>query len=149
MKPSTPPFIQPVVIDASVWVSRILVTDTNHIAARNWIGRHLKGRGTLIAPTLFEIEVAAAVARVTQDKELARKQIAQVRRLNTKGVIRFVAASDPQFIRACVDLAIKQSLRAADATYATIAKSLGLPLVTFDAELLALPASTLQTVRPR
>jgi predicted nucleic acid-binding protein len=148
MIPSTLPLAQPVVIDASVWVSRILVTDANHSAARTWIRRHLSTRGTLVAPALFEIEVAAAVARVTQDRELARKQVAQVRRLNTRGVIRFVATSDAQFIRACVDLAIKHSLRAADATYATLATSLGLALVTFDSELLALPVSTLQTVRP-
>src|SRR5438105_14918856 len=89
---------QPVVLDASVWVSRTITTDSNHLTARAWIARHFRTRGTFIAPTLFEVEIAAAISRVTKDPQLARKEITQLHRLNTRGVLRLIPV-DRQEIR--------------------------------------------------
>src|SRR5438552_3715479 len=79
-----------VVLDASVWVSRTISTDSNHAAARSWIARYLRARGRFVVPAIFELEVAAAISRVTRLPLLARRQVAQLRRLNTMRVVRFL-----------------------------------------------------------
>jgi predicted nucleic acid-binding protein len=138
---------QLVVLDASVWVSRTLTTDSNHASAVQWIARHLRARGTFVVPTLFELEVAAAISRVTKNPRLARKQVAQLRRLNTRRIMRFVSMK-ATLLENATDLAVDFGLRAADAVYAAIARQLGIALVTFDAELLNLPTTTVTTIRP-
>lgn len=138
---------QPVVLDASVWVSRIIVTDSNHTAAKLWTAQYLRAHGIFVIPTLFEVEVAAAVARVTKDAGLARRQVAQVRRMNSRGVMRVVPL-EPRLVRRAIDLAVTFGLRSADAIYTALAQQLGLTLVTFDGELLNLPAPAVTTIHP-
>jgi predicted nucleic acid-binding protein len=138
---------QMVVLDASVWISRTIVTDRNHTASRLWVARHLQAKKVFVVPTLFELEVADAISRVTKDPILARKQVAQLRRLNTRGVIRFVPLLG-DLMQNATSLSIDFGLRAADAIYAALAQRLGVDLVTFDAELLSLPVSTLKTIKP-
>lgn len=143
----SPPRRQPVVLDASVWVSRTLSTDTNHAAARAWITRHFQARGSFIVPALFEVEVAAALSRVTKNTTLARRQVAQLRRLNTRGVMRFVPL-DARLLRGGTNLALDFGLRAADAVYAALTQQLRIALVTFDRELLNIPPTVITTLRP-
>lgn len=138
---------QMVVLDASVWISRTIVTDRNHTASRLWVARHLRAKRVFVVPTLFELEVAAAISRVTKDPSLARRQVAQLRRLNTRGVMRFVPLL-ADLMQSATSLSIDFGLRAADAIYAALAQRLGVDLVTFDAELLSLPAFTIKTIRP-
>ena len=138
---------QMVVLDASVWISRTIVTDRNHAASRLWVARHLRAKKVFVVPILFELEVAAAISRVTKDPILARRQIAQLRRLNTRGVMRFVPLL-AELMQNATGLSIDFGLRAADAIYAALAQRLGVDLVTFDAELLSLPVSTIKTIRP-
>src|SRR5215210_5226942 len=54
-----------VVIDTSVWVSRLLPHDSNHQAARTWIDSFILNGGFFVAPMIFVIEVASAIARET------------------------------------------------------------------------------------
>lgn len=138
---------QMVVLDASVWISRTIVTDRNHTASRLWVARHLRAKKVFVVPTLFELEVAAAISRVTKDPILARRQVAQLRRLNTRGVMRFVPLL-ADLMQNATGLSIDFGLRAADAIYAALAQRLGVDLVTFDAELLSLPVSMIKTIRP-
>ncbi len=60
--PATPPLV---VLDASAWVSRIMLQDSNHPAALTWIDRHLLNNGLFVAPILLVTETAAAVSRIT------------------------------------------------------------------------------------
>lgn len=136
-----------VVLDASVWVSRTITKDSNHLPARAWITRHFQTRGTIVAPTLFEIEIAAAISRVTKDQQLAHKEVAQLHRLNARGILRLITA-DTKVIQGATALAIGYGLRAGDAIYAALAQQLGIALVTFDTELLNLPATVITTIRP-
>ena len=136
-----------VVLDASVWISRTIVTDRNHTASRLWIARHLRAKNVFVVPTLFELEVAAAISRVTKDPILARRQVSQLRKLNTQGVMRFVPLL-ADLMQDAIGLSIDFRLRAADAIYAALAQRLGVNLVTFDAELLSLPVSAIRTIRP-
>jgi predicted nucleic acid-binding protein len=145
--PSTVSAQNLVVLDASVWVSRTINTDTNHAVARRWIDQHLRARGAFVVPLLFQVEIAAAIARVTKDTVLASRQVAQLRRLNARRLLRFVPLN-AHLVKAATTLAINFGLRAADAVYAALAQSLSIPLVTFDTELLRLPSSTITTIRP-
>lgn len=145
-----PPNISPqslVVLDASVWVSRTITTDSNHAAARRWIAQHLRARGAFVVPLLFQVEIAAAISRVTKDPVLASRQVAQLRRLNARRLLRFVPLN-ARLVKAATDVAINFGLRAADALYAALAQRVAIPLITFDAELLRLPSSTIATIRP-
>jgi predicted nucleic acid-binding protein len=135
------------VLDASVWVSRTITTDGNHVAATNWITNHLRAHGTFIAPTLFEVEIAAAISRVTKDKQLAGKEVRQLSRLNARGVIRLVP-TNATIIKTATTLAANHGLRAVDAIYAALAQRVGIPLVTFDQELLSLPETVIVTISP-
>jgi len=144
---SSPGLPSLVVLDASVWVSRTIRTDSNHATASHWIAQHLRARGDFVVPLLFQVEIAAAIARVTKDPVLASRQVAQLRRLNAGRLLRFIPLN-ARLVKAATDLAINFGLRAADAVYAALAQSLVIPLVTFDTELLRLPSSTITTIRP-
>ena len=54
-----------VVIDTSVWASRLLPRNSNHQAARAWIDSYILNGGSFVAPMIFVIEVASVIARET------------------------------------------------------------------------------------
>ena len=54
-----------VVIDTSVWASRLLPHDSNHQAARTWIDNYILNGGSFVAPMIFVIEIASVIARET------------------------------------------------------------------------------------
>ncbi len=68
-------------------------------------------------------------------------------RLNARGILRLITA-DTKVIQGATALAIGYGLRAGDAIYAALAQQLGIALVTFDTELLNLPATVITTIRP-
>jgi predicted nucleic acid-binding protein len=127
-----------------MWVSRILATDSNHTAARTWLNRHIVNGGSLVAPELLAVEVAAAVGRQTGQEALAR-QYAQ--RLYTLPVMNLIPV-DSALLKQATDLAAIWRLRAADAIYAAVAEQLAIPLVTFDGELLTRTVGVITTIRP-
>jgi predicted nucleic acid-binding protein len=89
-------------------------------------------------------ETGGAVARITQDKELARTA---VRNLYQFPFMRLVPV-DHALVDDAADLAITFSLKGADSLYVAVAKQLGVPLVTFDQEQLTRPAGIIATIRP-
>ncbi len=68
-------------------------------------------------------------------------------RLNARGILRLITA-DTKVIQGATTIAIGYGLRAGDAIYAALAQQLGIALVTFDTELLNLPATVITTIRP-
>ena len=49
------------VVDASVWVSRLVPQDAHHATSRQWLERQLMEGALLIAPVLVLAEVAGAL----------------------------------------------------------------------------------------
>jgi predicted nucleic acid-binding protein len=118
------------VVDASVWVSRVVPADTHHPASRAWLDREIEGGNLLVAPALLLAEVAAAISRRTARPRLARRVTAELERIPE---IRLVSM-DGELARAAALLAADLGLRGADAIYVAVARRLRLPLVTWDGE---------------
>lgn len=135
---------QYVVVDTSVWASSLLPNDSNHIAARNWIGQHVSSGGRLVAPILLVVETSATMARLTQNPTLARNAVSQ---LYSFGLMHLLPL-DQALVDEAADLAAQFGLKGMDSFYVAVAKQLGIPLVTFDREQLTRPANIIRTIQP-
>ncbi len=119
-----------VVVDASVWVSRLVPQDVHHEASRRWLEAFTARGGQVVAPVLLLPEIAGAISRRTGVPDLARQAVQQLQRLRT---LRLVAL-DRRLSQAACQLAADLGLRGADATYVAVADQLKIPLVTWDNE---------------
>lgn len=124
------PELLTVVVDASVWVSRLVPQDTHHNASRDWFDAFTARGGRVVAPVLLLPEIAGAIARRTGAPDLARQAVHQLLRLPA---LRLVAL-DRRLGQAASQLAADLGLRGSDAVYVAIADRLKLPLLTWDNE---------------
>lgn len=121
------PFI---VVDASVWVSRLVQKERFHRVARAWMqARRLEGI-TFLSPALLLPEVAGALSRRTGDPALARQAVQDLQNLPGLLLVQMGRALVEDAARLSADL----GLRGADAIYVAAAAQLDLPLVTLDSE---------------
>jgi predicted nucleic acid-binding protein len=118
------------VVDASVWVSRLVPQDVQHAASRRWFEEQAAGGDLVISPTLLLAEVAGAVTRRTGHSELALQAVQMLLRLTE---LRLVPL-DSRLGQLAAQLAAEDGLRGADAVYVATAQHLNVPLVTFDHE---------------
>jgi predicted nucleic acid-binding protein len=118
------------VVDASVWVSRVLAHDPGHERTVGWFDRQTTEGALHVAPVLLLAEVAGALARVTRSGEAGRRLAEQLARLPE---LRLVTIDGPVGTRAA-EIAAHLKLRGADAVYVAVAERLDLPLVTWDGE---------------
>jgi predicted nucleic acid-binding protein len=119
-----------IVIDASVWVSRLVPQDIHYEASYRWL-KGLEADGALlIAPILLLSEVAGAISRRTGETGLGRRAIDQLLRIPTLRI----ASIDRRLGQEAAILAAELSLRGADAAYIAVARRLNIPLVTWDRE---------------
>ena len=119
------------VLDASVAVSALRANDVNHARAASYLAPLLQGVDTIVVPTIFDVEVVATLVRAgyaTADARRAADLFVSRARLVTLG---------PRAARAASNTASRTRLRTGDAVYVSVAEREGLPLVTFDAEILA------------
>ncbi|MBC8508809.1 MAG: type II toxin-antitoxin system VapC family toxin [Chloroflexi bacterium] len=117
---------QYVVVDASVWVSRLIEEDVFHNLCRGWLdGQRLQGV-QFVAPALLLVEVAAAISRRTGDTDLARRAADALKRLPD---LRLVEMGN-DVVQTAVVAGAELGVRGADAFYIAIAQQLGLPLAT-------------------
>ena len=130
-----------VVVDASVWVSRLVTDDVFHTVSRRWLTQHAQDGGQWVAPALMPAEVIGAISRRTGKPELANRALKHL--LHLPG-LRLVAL-DRRLGKAAAQLAAAAGLRGADAIYAALAQHLSIPLVTWDEEI-GQRAGTLLTV---
>jgi len=134
------------VVDASVWVGSLVAEDAHHVASLHWLSQQFADSGaTLVAPSLLLPEVAGAVARRTGKLDLAQRIL--------DGLLRFpeleLIPLDEDLSLAAARLAARLCLRGADACYVAVAQVLGLPLVTWDAELQQRAGQVVPVLEPK
>ena len=132
------------VVDASVWVSRLVPQDVHHSASRRYLEERATAGDLLVAPVLLLAEVAGAIARRTGAPEPGRRAL--------EGLLRFpglrLVTVDRHLGQEMARLAANLQLRGADAAYVAVAIRLGLPLVTWDREQALRAASRIPVLTP-
>jgi predicted nucleic acid-binding protein len=118
------------VIDASVWVSGLLVQDVHHAYSRRWLDHYLASGRPIVEPTLLLPEVAGAVARLTGIPTLGQRAIRQLLLVRVLDLVPI----DRSLGLASARLAASLGLRGSDAVYVATAQRLNAPLVTWDSE---------------
>lgn len=117
-----------VVVDASVWVARLVPGDGVHQAARDWMAAQREDNTLLVSPSLLLPEVGGAIARWTGDGELAARSIAALEQLPGIRLIEM----ERGLVAEAAELAASLGLRGAEAVYVAAAEYLHLPLCTLD-----------------
>ncbi len=121
-----------VVVDANVWVAATDRRVPHYADSTSCLLRLRELDWMVLVPSLARVEVACALARLFQNP-------AQARRI-TGGMLRSVRAAELPLDAGAVERAqligTEQYLRAADAIYAAEAVSAGIPLISWDNELI-------------
>lgn len=135
-----------VVVDASVWVSRMIEGDEFHVAVKSWMNTQRGQDTTFVSPSLLLAEVGGVISRVTGKPELGLNAIQKIENLPEVRIVEMDKALMDEASR----VAAKYSLRGADSVYVAVASTLKIPLVTFDVdqrekasklvEIIAIPA---------
>jgi predicted nucleic acid-binding protein len=117
------------VLDASVAVASLRPNEPLHAAAVAHLSPLLKGRDSIVVPSIFRIEVASALAR----SGFTRAQVGRF----VGGFLAHatVVTIGPQRAKRIQAVAVATRLRAADAIYVWLAEAEGIPLVTADREV--------------
>ena len=118
------------VVDASVWVSRLVPSDVHHQPSLRWMDGALTRGELLAAPALLLAVVAGAVSRRTGQPEIAAQAVDLLEQLPNSRLVTV----DPQLARLAASLAGLHRLRGSDALYVALAQQLGFSLVTWDRE---------------
>ena len=116
-----------VVVDASVWVSRLAPQDVFHTPVKTWLDRQRTAGVELLSPAFLLPEVGGAISRRTAPA-FGRQAIDLLQNLPGLRLVEMDAA----LILEAAHLAAELGLRGADATYVAVAARLKLPLVTLD-----------------
>ena len=127
-----------IVIDASIWVSRLVPQDVFHSSVSAWLETQRLNGQFFLSPGLLLPEVAGAISRRTGDASLAQRA---VNRLQNLPGLRLVEM-DLSLIETAAHLAADLGLRGADAVYVATAFALKLPLATLDQNQKERAAST-------
>ncbi|MCI0520917.1 MAG: type II toxin-antitoxin system VapC family toxin [Chloroflexi bacterium] len=117
-----------VVVDASVWVARLIPQDVFHVAAREWMAARRSDKALLISPALLLPEIGGAISRRTGDRDTAAQVVSALERLPGLRLIEM----ERSLLASAAALAASLGLRGADAVYVAAAEYLRLPLCTLD-----------------
>lgn len=118
------------VLDASVAVAALRSTEPGHAVALRRCMPLFTGHDEIVVPSLFEVEVVAALVRRGADPARVALFFEQ------HFAARTVVTLGPRAARGARAVAGLTRLRAADAVYVWLAAREGLPLVTADDEVL-------------
>ena len=129
-----------VVVDASVWVSWLRPSETNHRSSSSWMEQFITGNGLLVSPAMLLIEVAASISRLKGQSLRAKEAITKINSISKIQIFPM----DASLVQIAIDAATDLQLRAGDAIYVALAHQLNIPLVSWDKEQLQ-KASTLVT----
>jgi predicted nucleic acid-binding protein len=116
-----------IVVDASVWVARLVSKDVFYKPVKEWMFVRLQEGDQFLAPSLLLAEIGGAVSRRTTPS-LGLKAIEQVQNLPGLQLVEM----EHFLLHEAAQLAAELGLRGADSTYVAVAARLDLPLVTLD-----------------
>ncbi len=133
-----------VVVDASVWVSWLRPSETNHRSSSTWMEQFITRNGLLASPEMLLIEVAASISRLTGQALRAKEAI---NKLNSISKIQ-IFPMDASLVQIAIDAATDLQLRAGDAIYVALAHQLNIPLVSWDKEQLQKASPLVATYTP-
>lgn len=119
-----------VVLDASVWVSRLVDSDEFHLPVKDWMNSQRGQDATFVSPSLLLAEVGGVISRVTGKPELG---LGAIERIEDLPDVRIVDMDKPLMDNAS-RIAARFGLRGADSVYVAVASTLKIPLVTFDVD---------------
>ncbi|MEO7839698.1 MAG: type II toxin-antitoxin system VapC family toxin [Anaerolineales bacterium] len=119
-----------VVVDASVWVSRLVESDEFHVPVKNWMNTQREQDATFVSPSLLLAEVGGVISRVTGKPELGLNAIQKIENLPDVRIVDMDKALMDEASR----IAAKYGVRGADSVYIAAASTLNIPLVTFDVD---------------
>jgi predicted nucleic acid-binding protein len=132
------------VIDASVWISRFVRTDLNHVRSREWLASVLDLGPIVMGPALVLPEVGGAVSRRTGRIEAAKEAMAELESLSGLEIVPL----DSEAASVAGLIAAETRLRGGDAVYLSLAADMDWPLVTWDRELRDRGRSAAQVYSP-
>jgi predicted nucleic acid-binding protein len=132
------------VIDASVYVSRLQQQEAHHAESARFLEMAMSRGLPMLCPEILLPEVAAAVARGLDDAGLAQRAAAQLRALPGH---RFVAV-DRALSGLATRLAAECRLRGCDAVYVALAQREQARLVTWDGQQIERAATVVEILTP-
>ena len=116
-----------IVVDASVWVARLVSEDVFHEPVKTWMSARLEEGDRFLAPSLLLAEIGGAISRRTTSS-LGLKAIEHVQNLPGLQLVEM----ENSLLREAAQLAAELGLRGADSAYVAVAARLDLPLITLD-----------------
>ena len=133
-----------IVLDASVWVSAVVPTEARHVTSHDWLASWTEAGHRLVVPDLFIVEVTGTIARRRGDPQAGRQTL---RDLRSDPAFDIVTPTRSTWTIAA-GLAADLLLRGADAVYLAVALERGLPLITWDQEILLRAGTTIDVRTP-
>lgn len=118
-----------IVVDASVWVARLVPEDVFHEPVKAWMSARLDEGDQFLAPSLLLAEIGGAISRRTT----AALGLKAIKYLQNLPGLQLVEMED-SLLRDAAQLAAELGLRGADSTYIAVAARLDLPLITLDVD---------------
>lgn len=119
-----------IVLDASIWVARLLPADVNHLPCKEWLVEQVGAEKTLVSPELLLPELAGAISRRTGNPSLAKQLLETVMRIPELRLMKM----QTELTSIAARLAADEGLRGADALYVACAYQLGAPFFTLDVD---------------
>ena len=132
------------VLDASVAVAALREGEPDHRAARARLERVLTAEDEIVVPAIFLPEVASALARRGWSLGDVDRALSAIVPTASHAIVTV----GPRAAARVARLAVLAKLRAADAVYAWVAMSRGLPLCTLDRKLRERAALHCATIGP-
>ncbi len=116
-----------IVVDASVWVARLVPQDVFHMPVKEWMSARFENDDQFLAPSLLLAEIGGAISRRTKPA-LGLNAIEQLQNLPGLQLVDM----ERSLLQEAAQLAAELGLRGADSTYVALAVRLSLPLITLD-----------------
>ena len=116
-----------IVVDASIWVARLVSEDIFYEPVKEWMSTRLEEDDQFLAPSLLLAEIGGVISRRTTPS-LGLKAIEQVQSLPGLQLVEM----ENLLLQEAAQLAARLGLRGADSTYVALAARLDLPLMTLD-----------------
>jgi len=118
-----------IVIDASIWVARLVAEDVYYEPVKTWMAARLADNDQFLAPSLLLAEIGGAISRRTTPS-LALKAIEQIQNLPGLQLVEM----EDLLLQEAAHLAAQLGLCGADSIYVALAARLDLPLMTLDVD---------------